>query len=129
MAQGILAHRLSQVSVISAGCGALAGKAADPVAIELMADRGIDISKHVATDLNIEHASRSQLILTMTQEQKKEIEKRYPFSKGRVFLYSAHDGEDVIDPYRKGRAVFETSLAQIERGAGYWVDSINRLRK
>ena len=129
MAQGILADRLSQVSVMSAGCGALAGKGADPVAVELMAERGIDISQHVASDLNIEHARKSQLILTMTLEQKKEIEKRYPFSKGRVFLYSVHNGEDVIDPYRKGREVFETSLAQIERGAGYWVDSINRLRK
>ena len=129
MAQGILAHRLSQVSVMSAGCGALAGKGADPVAVELMAERGIDISQHVASDLNIEHARRSQLILAMTLQQKKEIERRYPFAKGRVFLYSAHDKEDVIDPYRKRREVFETSLAQIERGASYWVDSINRLRK
>ncbi|MBB3255232.1 protein-tyrosine phosphatase [Paraburkholderia bannensis] len=129
MAKGVLSDNLSNISVISAGCGALAGKGADPVAIELMAERGIDISLHIAADLNIEHAMRSQLILAMTLEQKKEIERRYPFSKGRVFLYSAQDGNDVIDPYRKGRDVFETSLAQIDRGAGYWVSAINRLRK
>jgi protein-tyrosine phosphatase len=129
MAQGILANNFSTVSVISAGCGALAGRGADQVAIDLMAERGIDISRHIAVDLNIEHAKRSQLILAMTREQKKEIERRYPFSKGRVFLYSAQDGNDVIDPYRKGRDVFETSLAQIDSAAAYWVSAVNRLRK
>lgn len=119
MAQGILADRLPQVTVMSAGCGALAGKSADQHAIELMSEHGIDISRHVAADLTIEHARKAQLILAMALAQKKEIEQRYPFSKGRVFLYSAQDGEDVIDPYRKGREVFETSLAQIENGAGY----------
>jgi protein-tyrosine phosphatase len=129
MAQGILAQRLSQVTVMSAGCGALAGKGADPLAIELMLERGIDISQHVAADLTIEHARKAQLILAMTKDQKKEIEQRYPFSKGRVFVYAGQDGGDVIDPYRKGREVFEASLAQIERGVVHWVDAINRLRK
>lgn len=129
MAQGLLAHHLPQVTVMSAGCGALAGKAADPLAVEMMSERGIDIRRHVAADLTIEHARQAQLILVMTQNQKKEIEQRYPFSKGRVFLYAGSDGEDVIDPYRKGREVFEASLAQIERGAVHWVGAINRLRK
>jgi protein-tyrosine phosphatase len=44
MAGGLLAHELPRARITSAGLGALVGRKADPIAIELMAERGIDIS-------------------------------------------------------------------------------------
>ncbi|AFJ90260.1 protein tyrosine phosphatase [Burkholderia sp. KJ006] len=65
----------------------------------------------------------------MTRMQQKEIENRYPFSKGRVYRISSDGSEDVVDPYRRGRSIFEASLAQIEKGLVRWTNEITRLNK
>ncbi len=49
MAEGLLRHRLaadSPTKVASAGVGALISHPADPIAVDLMSARGIDISAH-----------------------------------------------------------------------------------
>lgn len=94
-----------------------------------MAQRGIDISDHIASNMSLEHVRKAELILVMTLIQQKEIERRYPFSKGRVYRIAAHENEDVVDPYRRGRLAFEASFEQIERGLKRWTSAITRLKK
>lgn len=127
MAEGLLARRLPNVKVISAGCGALVGKPADPIAVELMSERSIDIKRHIAMSLSLDNVRKAQLILTMTLDQKATIERRYRFARGRVYRLAEHEGLDVIDPYRLDREAFKISLAQIERGTERWVEAITRL--
>lgn len=127
MAQGLLAKQLPDVSVMSAGWAALVGRGADPMAIELMAERDIDIGAHVAVDLNLRQIRSAQLVLAMTQEQRRRIETSYPFSKGKVYRIGEYEGTDITDPYRKGRAAFEMTLAQIEQGLVGWLDAMIRL--
>jgi protein-tyrosine phosphatase len=127
MAQGLLAKQLPGISVISAGLGALVGRSPDPVAIALMAEREIDIAGHTAVGLNLQHMRWARLVLTMTAAQCRRIEAVYPFSKGKVYRIAEYEGIDVVDPYRKDRAVFETTLAQIEQGLERWIDAMVRL--
>lgn len=127
MAQGLLARQFPGVRVMSAGLAALVGRSADPVAIELMAERDIDIGSHIAADLSLFHVRSADLVLSMTQEQRKGIETNYPFAKGKVYRLGEREGIDVLDPYRKGRAVFEIAVAQIERGVAHWSDAMVRL--
>ena len=127
MAQALLTKQLPGVSVMSAGWAAVIGRGADPFAVELMAEREIDIKGHIAVDLNLLHMRSAELVLSMTQEQRKRIETNYPFAKGKVYRLGDHEGIDVLDPYRKGRAAFETALAQIERGVAHWLDAMVRL--
>lgn len=127
MAQGLLASLLPCKSVVSAGLGALVGRSAHPTAIALMAERGIDIRRHVATALNVNHIRVAEVVLVMTQFQQKSIETNYTFAKGRIFRIGEHDGFDVNDPYRKDQAAFEKSLLQIERGAARWIKVMTRL--
>lgn len=129
MAQMLLAQQLPSVRVTSAGCSALAGRGADPCAIELMAERGIDLGGHVAVDLSLEQMRTANLILTMTADQRRRVEAGYPFSKGKVFRLGEFEKIDVVDPYRKGRAVFEMSLSQIDKSLGHWAEKINRMIK
>lgn len=127
MAQGLLAKQLPDVSVISAGWAALVGRGADPTAIELMAERDIDIGGHVAVDLNLQQVRSAKLVLAMTQAQRRRIETNYPFAKGKVYRIGEFEGVDVVDPYRKGRVAFEMTLAQIEQGLVRWLDVMTRL--
>ncbi|NPT40339.1 low molecular weight phosphotyrosine protein phosphatase [Paraburkholderia sp. 1N] len=127
MAQGLLAKQLPEVRVKSAGWAALVGRGPDPMAIELMAERGIDIGGHVAVDLNLQQMRSAQLVLAMTQEQRRRIETSYPFAKGKVYRIGEYERTDIADPYRKGRAAFEMALAQIELGLVGWLDAMIRL--
>ncbi|VWB36522.1 protein-tyrosine-phosphatase [Burkholderia lata] len=121
MAQALLAARLPGVDVQSAGIGALDGQPADPHAIGLMHERGLDLATHRARQVSSRHVTRADLILTMDLGQKRWLERRHPFLCGRVFrLGSAGHGFDVPDPYLGPRASFEHSLRLIERGVDAW---------
>ncbi|HDR9121960.1 TPA: low molecular weight phosphotyrosine protein phosphatase [Burkholderia vietnamiensis] len=128
MAEALLARALPAARIRSAGCSALAGRRADPLAVELMAERGIDLGQHIAVDLNLEHMRSADLILTMTQSQRKRIEAGYPFAKGRVFRLGEFEQIDVTDPYRRGRPAFELALTQIDQSMKRWVDKVNRIK-
>jgi protein-tyrosine phosphatase len=69
----------------------------------------------------------ASLVLAMTAAQRRQIEAAYPFSKGKVYRIAERAGIDVVDPYRKERAVFEKTLAQIEQGLEWWIDAMIRL--
>lgn len=127
MAQGLFAKQLPGVRVMSAGWAALVGRRADPIAVALMAERGIDIASHLAANLSLLHIRSAELVLSMTQEQRRRIETNYPFAKGKVYRLGEHEGTDVLDPYRKGRAAFEMAMTQIERGVAHWLDAMIRL--
>ncbi|ABB12976.1 low molecular weight protein-tyrosine-phosphatase [Burkholderia lata] len=125
MAQALLDARLPGVDVQSAGIGALDGQPADPHAIDLLRERGLDLAAHRARQVSSRHVTRADLILTMDLEQKRWLERRHPFLCGRVFrLGAAIHGFDVPDPYLGPRASFEHSLRLIERGVDAWCTRI-----
>ena len=127
MAEGLMATAMPGRHVSSAGLGALIGYPADPVACELMAERGISIEAHRARQISLDLCQRADLILVMEREQRRAVEQRYPFTAGRVFRLCEASGQDVPDPYRASRGVFQQSLALIDSGAQQWVDRISRV--
>lgn len=109
-------------SVISAGIGALRGHGADPMACELMRERGIDISSHRAQQATQPLLSAMDLILTMDQTHSDWINRSYPQFRGKVHkILKWRDNRDVEDPYRLPRSAFETACADIELGIGDWL--------
>jgi protein-tyrosine phosphatase len=119
MAEAVLRARLSDrgVAVESAGIAALVGSPADPLAREVAASRGLDLSAHRARQLTAEVARGFELVLVMSTGQQREVEKLVPAMRGRVQRIGRWGGFDVPDPFRQGRAAFEHALALIERGA------------
>src|SRR5690606_19571912 len=85
MAEGLLKQRLPEKHIYSAGLGALVGHPADPLAIELMQQQGVDISDHRAQQINAQLVNQADLVLVMDLEQKRHVEKHYPASRGKVF--------------------------------------------
>ena len=119
MAEGLLRARFAgrgRGSVTSAGIAALDGRAADPIAVGLLADRGIDISGHRARPITPELVAGADLVLVMEAAQQQAIERLAPSARGRVHRLGRFGGFDVEDPYRQPRAAFERALRDIERG-------------
>ena len=120
MAQVLLARALEQrgidVKVESAGLGALVGRGADPLAVQLMKGRGLDLSDHRARQLTREIIRSFPLILVMEKEQQRGVEQLDPSARGRVHRIGRVGNFDVPDPYRRGLPAFEESLVLIDRG-------------
>lgn len=119
MAEALLRARLAGrdgVVVASAGIAALVDRPADPTAQELMRERGLDLSGHRARQLTPALATAFELVLVMEDGHRREVEAMAPAARGRVQRLGRFGGFDVPDPYRRGRAAFEESLALVERG-------------
>jgi protein-tyrosine phosphatase len=120
MAEALLRRRLQQTRpqavVESAGLSALVGKGADPLAIELLAERGVDLSAHRARQLTSGLVRSFDLILVMEYVHLRAVEAMVPEARGRVHRIGRWSDFDVPDPYRQGRAAFVEALGLIERG-------------
>ena len=121
MGEGLLCARAPEgVNVSSAGVGALVGEPADPTALKLMEERGVDISSHRARQLTPEIAHDADLILVMEQSHVDAIHSISPSSRGKVHAICKWDGLEVPDPYRKSPEYFEHVLGLIEKGVDQW---------
>jgi len=127
MAEGLVAAALPGTHVSSAGLQAMTGQRADPIACELMSERGLSIESHRARQLNLDMCQRADLILVMDRDQRRTVQERYLFAAGKVFRLCEFSDQDVPDPYRSGRNVFQRSLTLIEDGAQQWIKRISRV--
>ncbi len=128
------------VVVESAGLTALSGHGADPHAVSVMSERGVDIRAHRARQLASWMLAGADLVLVMDSPQKRALVTRFPSLLGRVYLLgelagsrglpgSCEHGFDIPDPYRKDRASFEHSLTLIEAGVAAWAARIASLSR
>ncbi|MEJ2801456.1 low molecular weight protein-tyrosine-phosphatase [Comamonadaceae bacterium PP-2] len=126
MAQAILQSNLPNIQVHSAGIGALVGHKADPQALNLMAERGLDIQAHRAKQIDEEDCRSVDIILVMEQFHRKLIEHKFPFTLGKVYCLGHFDKIDIPDPYQQDRAAFEFSLKLIDQGIAAWMQRIKQ---
>lgn len=113
-----------EVSVASAGIGALVGHGADSKALTVMAEHGIDAGDHRARQLTAELITQHELILVMEDWQKKEIESLYPFSRGRVHTLGKWGVGDIDDPYKKPIAAFVEAYEKINTACDEWCKKV-----
>lgn len=111
---------LCGISVSSAGLAALVDHPADAVGQSLMLQKNIDISGHRARQVSQDILFGSELILTMSTDQQKQVECNYPGTCGRVHRLGKWGGYDVPDPFQRPQRVFEQALALIEQGVDEW---------
>lgn len=127
MAEGLLKNALPNVQISSAGLGALVGHGADPIALSLMTEAGLDISAHRARSLTDQIARDADLILVMDEQQKQQIAQQYPYTRGKVFRLAEAAKQDIPDPYRQSPEVFQSVFAQIRSGVSEWTKRINSI--
>ena len=127
MAEALLGKALapSGIAVRSAGLAALVDYPADDTAVELMAERGIDITGHRARQLTPELMAEADLVLVMEKAHKRAIEQNEPAARGKIFRFCEWRDEDVPDPYRQPREAFEESLRLIDAGVADWQEKLD----
>jgi len=127
MAEGFLKRDLEGAWIESAGLGALVGEAADPHAVQCILDQGIDISAHRARQLEQELLQGTEIVLTASKAQVGEVERLYPWTRGRVFRLGHWLGYDIDDPYRKGIVAFRMACHTIELAVESWIPHLRAL--
>ncbi len=125
MAAAMMAGQCPLKQIKSAGVSALVGYPADPIAIEVMAEYGIDIKGHVAQQINEALVRDAELILTMTVSQKKWIQEQWPHCRGRVFRIGHWINKDIEDPYGQDKRLFEIAREDIRNSLEHWVYNIS----
>ncbi len=128
MAAGLLRQRLAQrgledrYQVRCAGVWAMDGCPASENAIAVMAERGIDITGHVAHTVTADDVAEADLILVMSREHEQMIGNTWPQYAWKVHRLSEMVGKrkDIVDPYGDSieayRACANTIADYIDRG-------------
>jgi len=106
MARELLRKKLAKrqdVRIFSAGTGAYPGMAASFETKKLLAEEGIDASKHKAQQITADMINKSDLILVMQKHHESTILRKYPLAKNRLYLLKEfakiNDGDlDIPDP-------------------------------
>lgn len=125
MAEALLKQRFPEKNIDSAGVGALVGHGADPAAIKIMEQQDIDITSHVAKQIDENLALNADLIFTMSDSQNKWIEGRWPFCRGKTFKLGHWNDKDIADPYKHELSAFQTAYQDIIEGVNEWQDKIS----
>lgn len=110
--------------VESGGVRATDGQPASPEAVQVMAERGLDLKAHRSRQVTSEVLSGARLILTMTREQKEALLSLHPEVADRVHTFKGYAGtpdpdagEDVADPIGLGLEAYRRAADEIERAA------------
>lgn len=127
MAEYLLASRAPKAAgyvIASAGTSGLGGHPADPLAVQLLQERGIDMRPHRAQGLTTALLSQADLILTMDAAQQRWVERRLGVARGSLFRLGYWQGIDIADPYGGTRRDFARALERIEACLEPWFPAL-----
>lgn len=124
VAEFLLRARLAPrpVQVTSAGLGALAGRPVEGHALALLHEHRINASAHRARQLDRLMLREAELVLAMERGHLAAAARLAPEASGKLFHIGKWlDGEDIPDPYRQSREVFDEVYRRIERAVESWL--------
>lgn len=128
VAQAMLQQRLPNLTVKSAGLGALVGQEVSGQSRRLAEADGIDVSAHRARQLDADQLAEADLVLVMTSGQRQALAKRWPEARGKTLLLGkwlnqSHEIE-IPDPYHKSPEVFEHVHRLLQEATRLWADRL-----
>ncbi|MBX6396461.1 MAG: low molecular weight protein arginine phosphatase [Alicyclobacillaceae bacterium] len=98
MAEALLRHRAQEaglpVEVRSAGLSALPGVPASESSREALRRRGVSLDSHVSRPLTDADVDWADLVLTMTEQHKQAVVRRFPRTAGKVFTLKEYVERD-----------------------------------
>ncbi len=101
------------IHFFSAGASGLPGARASPHAVDVLSQRGIDISSHTSQALRIELIHQADYIFTMTATHKAAVLAMVPSAEDRTWTLSAD--QDIADPIGGDRGVYAACADTIEQ--------------
>jgi protein-tyrosine-phosphatase len=122
MAMALLQDKLNKDEVHrdwvveSAGTWGGEGRPASAHAVAEMAERGIDLSCHLARPVTGQMVAEADLVLVMTQNHAEAIKTAFPDQAHKVYLLSQMIGKeyDIYDPYGGSRMEYAYTAEELE---------------
>lgn len=109
------------IEIISAGLAAWPGSPASKEAIQAMEEMGIDLTGHRAQAVSLDMLADSDLVLTMTMNQKKALAQQCPEHRGKIFTLSEYasddagkDYGDICDPFGQALDVYSGCARELQ---------------
>jgi len=122
MAEALFKQALAgrNVSVSSAGLGALAGHGIEPQAQAVLEAHGLDASGHRARQIIPAMVRGADLVLVMEEWQRTEVAGLDPTARGKIHLLGRWGEFEIDDPYRQSDEQFKRTYDAIVRGVTEW---------
>jgi protein-tyrosine phosphatase len=128
VAAALLRQRLPSRQIDSAGLGALVGQPAAPQARALAEADGLDVADHQAQQLTPELINAHDLILVMSDGQRRAVGEVAPEAFGKTLLLGrwldGGKGQEIPDPYRKSDEVFAHVHRLLKDATDGWVGKL-----
>ncbi len=115
------------IEILSAGVAAVPGEPASANAVQALLEGGIDLSGHLARQLNHALINDVDLVLTMTRRHKDIILQFVPEAAGKVFVLweYAHGLErDISDPFGQPLEVYRQCAGELKECIGKILDKL-----
>ena len=129
VAAAMLAARLPDKRIESAGLGAMEGQGVEPKARALAEADGIDVSEHVARQVNVEILQDADLVLVMSDGQRLAVGQMAPAVRGKTMLFGRWlergQGCEIPDPFRKSEEAFRQVHRLLTEAADSWVGKLD----
>jgi len=115
------------IAVRSAGTNDASGSDASDQALNVMRERGVDMSRHKARHINVEIVDWADLILCMERDHLDNLRQRFPEANGKLHLLTEYCGcsGDIIDPSGKPTSAFEECAGRLEILVATLLEKIN----
>lgn len=133
LAEGLFLKKLGEEKdgwrVESAGTWATEGTPASQKSLQVLTERGVDLSHHRAKVVSRELMREFALILVMEEGQKEALRVEFPEYKDRVFLLSEMIGEfyEIDDPVGRDLEDYRMTAEEIDYILEKGFDTISRL--
>ncbi|KFF50750.1 hypothetical protein GY26_00030 [Gammaproteobacteria bacterium MFB021] len=125
VAAALLRQRFPGRRIESAGLGALVGQDVDPRARLLAARNGLTLDAHVARQLNADMLKDAELILVMSEGQRRAVAEREPAATGKTLLFGRWLAEpEIPDPYHKSESAFAHVHGLLVSAADGWIGKL-----
>lgn len=128
VAEAMLRRHLPGRHIHSAGLGALVDHGVEPTARELAEADGLEVSAHRARQLTREMLAEAELVLVMSDGQRRAVGELAPEALGKTMPLGKWldngRGRDIPDPYRKSRDVFEHVHTLLDQSSNAWANKL-----
>ncbi|WP_237673927.1 low molecular weight protein-tyrosine-phosphatase [Vreelandella profundi] len=128
VAEAMLRARLPGKEFSSAGLGAREHEGVDPTARQLAEKAGLNVSSHKARQLTPEMLQAADLILVMSDGQRRAVAELAPAVMGKTMRLGhwleEGQGRDIPDPYQKSLEAFEHVHQLVAQATELWINKL-----
>ncbi|WP_325169659.1 low molecular weight protein-tyrosine-phosphatase [Cupriavidus pauculus] len=127
MAALLLQRALPECQVVSAGLEPPVGVGADPRAVRLLWQEGLDLRGHRARAIDHALVRQADLVLVMETDQRLALEAMHGCAHGKTFRLCESIDADVPDPYGGSHGMFAVVLGMIRHGVEAWTTRVQQI--